>query len=561
MSKSSRREQKKMANQSVVMVGGISVQQALGKALTYQNSGQTQKAEVLYKRILEADPGNSDAYHLLGNLMVASGNAKLAINLIEKAISINPEESLYYSNLANVLKGCGSIDEAIIMFSQALSINPGLEYALLGLGQTLFEQDKYEEAIPFLNRYLELHPDYVQGYNYLGEIYESLHDQDNAELNANRALELDPTNPLATRILSTLLRRKGQVKKALDKLSQINIPDAIDEDTNIVARSIYFELGKLYDSCQDSEHAYTNFVEGNQLLSDLDKKKGVDKNTYLSLVKRIEQCLSADWVKAWNPMPDTLAATSRPPIFIVGFPRSGTTLLDQVLDSHPLLHVIEEKPIIHTLIDMISGFEQGYPGTLAGLTEQDVRELQRLYYHLLTEYIELSDEVTLVDKNPLNLVHAAMIERIFPGAKFILMLRHPCDTCFSCFMQPFRENNAMANFYTIEDSIHLYDQVMRVWRKSTELLPINYYAIKYESLVDNFDAEIRKLFNFLEIEWDDSVKDYMSHARQRGRIRTPSYNQVTRPIYKEAKYRWKRYEKYLAPYMSKLTPYIKYFDY
>ena len=128
-------------------------------------------------------------------------------------------------------------------------------------------------------------------------------------------------------------------------------------------------------------------------------------------------------------------------------------------------------------------------------------------------------------------------------------------------MQYYQLNDAMANFFTLEDAVQLYKQVMGLWLQSVELLPLNFHVVTYESLVSNFESELRDVFTFLDIEWDDAVLDYDAHASQKSMINTPSYEQVTEPIYQSAKYRWQRYRDQLAPYLDELAPFIDKFGY
>ena len=166
-----------------------------------------------------------------------------------------------------------------------------------------------------------------------------------------------------------------------------------------------------------------------------------------------------------------------------------------------------------------------------------------------------------VDKLPLNIEYLPLIHRLFPEAHIIFSCRHPCDVVLSNFMQYYRLNDAMANFFTIEDSARLYGQVMGLWLRCTELLPLNFHTLRYESLVSDFDAEVRDLFAFLEIDWDDAVLDFHHHAVNRNIISTPSYEQVTQPIHTRATQRWHGYRPQLEPILAELGPFIEKFGY
>jgi hypothetical protein len=158
-------------------------------------------------------------------------------------------------------------------------------------------------------------------------------------------------------------------------------------------------------------------------------------------------------------------------------------------------------------------------------------------------------------------VHAGLIWRLFPRAKLIFALRHPCDVCLSGFMQRFRQNDAFANFSTLADTVRVYDSTMRLWQLYVSALGLEHHVVRYERLIDDPRAEMRSLIDYLGLPWDDKVLDHTRRARERGRIWTSSYHQVTEPIYGHARYRWERYRKHLAPHLQQLAPHIAGFGY
>jgi len=158
-------------------------------------------------------------------------------------------------------------------------------------------------------------------------------------------------------------------------------------------------------------------------------------------------------------------------------------------------------------------------------------------------------------------VDVGLILRVFPAARFIVAVRHPCDVCLSCFMQDFKMNDVTANFVTLEETAFLYAEVMGLWQHYVRVLPHAYHVVRYEDVVDDFRTETRRLLQFLDLDWDDAVLDYAEHARRRGMITTASYHQVIEPIYRRARYRWRRYARQLEPAIRVLRPHIEYFGY
>ena len=250
------------------------------------------------------------------------------------------------------------------------------------------------------------------------------------------------------------------------------------------------------------------------------------------------------------------------PIFLIGFPRSGTTLLDTILRSHPMIEVMEEKSIVAKLISSLSKLPKGGLEGLKNMQNYQIEKLRNDYFTSRESIVQNKNNSKLyIDKLPLNIIHVGEIVRIFPDSKFILSLRHPCDCVLSCFMQDFNLNHAMANFLNLDDAAYLYDSVMNLWIQYISIFPINYHEVKYENLVENFKVTVKSVLNFLGLPWDDSMMNYIITAKSRERIHTPSYNQVTKSLYTHAKGRWKHYKKQTLNIYPILESWIKKFDY
>jgi hypothetical protein len=245
---------------------------------------------------------------------------------------------------------------------------------------------------------------------------------------------------------------------------------------------------------------------------------------------------------------------------MVGFPRSGTTLLDTVLRSHPDIVVVEEMPLIERVKT-----ELGQPPTFAtldALEPDGILRLRAAYLDELRHHLGdgLKDRL-VVDKLPLNLVNAGLIHRVFPEAKFIVALRHPCDCVLSCFMQNFRLNDAMANFLDLKQAARLYDLAMTLWMQYQQKLGLDVGYLKYEDLVLDLRSATEPLLGFLGLKWDDALMNYQETALSRGRINTPSYNQVTQKLYTQASGRWQNYRAQMAPVLPILEPWSEQWGY
>ncbi len=249
-------------------------------------------------------------------------------------------------------------------------------------------------------------------------------------------------------------------------------------------------------------------------------------------------------------------------VFLVGFPRSGTTLLDTILRSHPDIAVVEEMPAVLLVREALERLPGGSPDGLAALDPAHLEELRQIYFTELDKHLAPEDRpAVVIDKLPLNLVEAGLIHRIFPRARFLFVQRHPCDCVLSCFMQNFKINDAMANFLDLEDAARLYDKAMTLWQQYQEVLPLQVHKLRYESLIEAFDETLGPLLEFLGVAWDDSIRNYAETATRRDRIATPSYDQVTQPLYTRARGRWERYREQMQPVLPTLLPWVKRFGY
>ena len=319
-------------------------------------------------------------------------------------------------------------------------------------------------------------------------------------------------------------------------------------------------LAKCYDRIKDIDKAFNYFTKANSLFPKIMKVKYFDKNRYLREIKIKREFFKKSSIEKW---PTLKQPDNKPnPIFLIGFPRSGTTLLDTILRSHPLIEVIEEKFMVKKLIDSLNQLPNGGLEGLKEIENDQLKKIRKTYFESLRLHIKNKNTSKLyIDKLPLNIIHVGEIIRIFPDAKFIVSLRHPCDCVLSCFMQDFELNDAMANFLNLDGAAHLYDDVMNLWTQYTSIFSINYHEVKYENLIENFEPTVRSILNFLELSWDDSVLNYLITAKKRDRIATPSYAQVTKPIYSYAIGRWQRYKKQTSNIYPILEGWIKKFNY
>ena len=387
----------------------------------------------------------------------------------------------------------------------------------------------------------------------LAQVYEKESLLDDANKWIIKACELDGTCDKYKYLHAVISRRLGKQELAFNILNNITMPTGdllLDQD-------IYFELGRVCDKRADYEMAFSSYSLANLTQSKTIKKDVIVKERFIAHVDKVTENLSSDWVARWKTC-DEIPADNL--VFMVAFPRSGTTLLDQLLDGHSKVQVMEEVPILGKIIAQIVSSGHDYPVCIKKFNCKDIKKFRKYYFKETEKYIDLKPDSILVDKLPLNIVEIQLIQRLFPSSKIILSLRHPYDVCLSNFMQHFDLNDAMANFLTLEDTTRAYRKVMELWQKYINVLKLSYHAVRYEDLVDDTELQARALIGFLGLDWEAAMLNHVNHAKKR-RLNTPSYQQVTQPIYNSSCYRWKNYEPYLSKLSVNLNELIESFGY
>jgi Flp pilus assembly protein TadD len=258
---------------------------------------------------------------------------------------------------------------------------------------------------------------------------------------------------------------------------------------------------------------------------------------------------------AWTTLPAPRSGQS--PVFVVGFPRSGTTLLEQMIDAHPDFRSMDERAFIYDLIERMEHAGQAYPGDLATLQADETRMLRQAYDGMVAKVLPDLGDARLVDKNPLNMLTLPMMARLYPEARFILCLRHPCDVLLSCYMLPFRSPSFMTLCSSLPRLARGYVQAFEQWLAHVGVFAPRVLEWRYESVVSHFEEHIARLGDFLGIEDTAPMAGFAEHAKAKGYISTPSYAQVTQGIRRDAVGRWQAYREYFEPVLPILQPMIE----
>ena len=517
----------------------------------YLRSGNHQEAEKVYRQLIKAFPPNPAVYSDLGTLYHNMGDFKQAITFLKKALDIAPDHVDALKNLGMTYAELGQFDKAASQYEKLVRKIPNDLESQNKLGILHQKCGNLDQAVLVFKKVLGAQPESLAARFSLVEALEQYNKVDEAYTEVLAGLESIPDEASLHALAATCERRLNQFQKGIDRLTRLDITSL----SLSYQRQCYFELGRLYDRSGEYDKAYECFAAGNHASERINSS--IDKNYFLDHISLLQQQF-----QGCNTLPKVDSSLKgRGPVFLFGFPRSGTTLLDQVLDSHPMVQTMEEKDIVASIENRLADPFEKYVSSWLEVTSEDIKTLQDEYFSRVEKHLTVQPNTIFIDRMPLNTMRAALIWRIFPDAKFILSVRHPLDVCLSCFMQDFRINTANANFFTLQDAAFFYAEVMKLWRLYVKKMPFNFHMVRYEDLVADLETEARQLFDFIGVQWDDKALAFHEHAKEKGQIKTASYHQVSQPLYKDAVYRWQRYEKYCEPIREKLAPYIEYFGY
>lgn len=555
MNRAERRRQRKLAGKEATLkLPYPELQYNRGNAL--HDRGDIEGAIAKYRSALALKPDFAQAHYNLGIALKDGGKLKDAAAHFQKAAALLPNSAEAQNNLGTVLVNTGKPDEAVAAYRKALAIRGDCAETRFNLGVALEELGRLEEATASYREAVALRPDYAEAHQNLMNLFEVTNRSGDLREAVAAAKQNCSGNPRIGLGEALLLKRNGDYAAARAILEAASKPP--DDPAFLAARA--YLLGELCDRLGDTEAAYRYFREGGLRRRDTPGARRVDGTRYLYRIGVLARRFTADWIAEWS-YPES-NDDRRDPVFLVGFPRSGTTLLDTVLRSHAAITVVEEKPALHSMRTVLARLPGGDPDGLANLDPDHLAELRRAYFAKIDEFLEPGDRSGIViDKLPLNIVEAGLIHRVFPKSRFLFVLRHPCDCVLSCFMQNFKLNDAMANFLDLEDAARLYDKVMTLWQQYQTVLPLTVHTVPYESIVEAFDETVSPILGFLDVGWDDGIRNYAATAGARARINTPSYNQVTQPLYTQARGRWERYREHMQPVLPDLLQWARQFGY
>ena len=508
------------------------------RAMLLQRRGDAASAAQLFSQLVDADPRDFDGWGKLGLCLIAEDRPQEAVDALARSLLLRPDQTSYWYKWGEAHFAAGTAERGLVEARERASRDPSDPAALLAVAHLENLLGRPENALAALEDALAREDSSTDVLVAVAELLELRNNLERLDSILNRLAAL-PRPPDRLGLLQARLEfRRKDYRRALTLAR--SAPASADEGMRAQL------IGQSLDKLGDAPGAYDAFVRMNAVDATSGAAVRDKPEDYRASIAQQWDLLTPAWYASWR---EGTPPIEREPAFLVGFPRSGTTLLDTLLMGHPDIAVAEEKPMLPAVGDSL-----GAPERLAVLDSDQIEELRQLYFRVAEKHVPDAGRRLLIDKYPFAMGSAHIIHRLFPGARIIFLERHPCDVVLSCFMTRFQPTGAATNFLSLTDTALLYDEMMRLWTRSVEHLPLNVHVARYERLIENAEAELRPLADFLGLGWVPQLVENRVTASRRAFIGTPSYAQVSEPITASAVGRWHGYREQLQAVLPVLEP-------
>ena len=551
-------------------------------------AGRFKDAEAAHESLIRLEPNEPSHWMNLGTARRGAGDADAALSAYSRAAALGEASANFLFNVGLTHIDRKDFESGRAVLSKAAALEPDDAEIRYFLALCCYERVRTEEAVQALQGWESL-----AGLNGtliadIGLLLMKLGEPRRAEPAIRRALALDADNPQTRLTLAQMLERTNRVAEATGALQ------ALESDPR--ARSLGQEFVTLQATLAQRNGRHERAVQLYQGLLAQNPEPQLAHLLQFPLAKSLDAlgryAQSFDTLTAAHASQALLLRLTAPmasargaptmtitrygvdpqdvaawrdahapgidasPVFIVAFPRSGTTLLELTLDAHPALKSMDEQPFVQNALDDMLAWGIGYPEKLAALTPDQLRQLRERYWERVRTRISLQAGQRLVDKNPLNILRLPVIRRLFPHAPIILAIRHPCDVMLSCYMQHFRTPDFALLCQDLATLANGYRHSFDFWYRQVALLEPPTMELRYETFVEDFRNQVEDILRFLRLPWSDSLLRHRENAQQRGFISTPSYAQVVEPVNNKGVGRWRHYEAQFAQVLPVVQPYL-----
>ena len=497
----------------------------LYKGIRHVKAGRNKLAEDAYKKVLKKDKNNVDALRLLGLLAFKQNNYPIAEKLFIRGIQLNPTFKLLWENLAKCFRLQNKFQHAQKAFENLLKLDPNNLEAMGALGTIHIRLSNFDEGIEIYKNLLKQNNKNPRVHLSLGHAQKTVGNRSESEQSYINAIKNFPLCGEAYWSLANLKTYKFSDKqiKSMESALKENIHD-------LEKIQMLFALGKAHESNKNFDVSFKYYEEGNWL-----HRKTLDYNAQEnsdSIDKTIEF-----FNENSNKLNFNVGNKSKDPIFILGLPRAGSTLIEQILSSHSLIEGTQEHHNIMTIGRNIRSINNtdNYTDSLFELKNEDILKYGNKYIN--ETMWSRKEKNFFIDKMPNNFPYIGLIKMILPNAKIIDARRNPLDGCFSCFKQFFAKGQHFT--YDLDDIARYYKDYEKIMLFWNSIFQDSIYKIVYEDVIENPESEVKKLLNYLELDFEESCMDFYKSKRP---VKTASSEQVRQPIYKSGVNYWKNYE-------------------
>jgi len=514
---------------------------SLNLAHVLQQQGRLQEADACLRDCLTRQPNYGAARFNRGNLLVALRRPEEAAVEFDEAIRLQPKFAQAYNNRGNVALDLGRADQAVDFFRQAIRAEPDYVEAQVNLGNALMELSQIDAAVEAYQQALRLNPDDARAHNNLAEAYLDLGDPQQAQTQFREAIRLNPAfiRPLLH------LAANGFYSEAEPSIEQIKTRLTEPRLSRDAASQLHFILGYVHDRAGATDEAFEHFRKGNGLRRSILKQNGTAFDAEINA--QVTERLIGFFTPEFFQRASGFGVESEVPVFIVGMPRSGSTLVEQILSQHSRVHGAGEiKDVLKLISDLATRFgsTDTYPECLDQLDAATAQELAQAHLRRLTGRDGSAARVT--DKMLDNFFHLGLLAALFPKSRVIHCVRDPRDVCLSCYFQFFK---GLRFTWDLEDLGHCYRDYRRLMDHWHAVLPIPILEVVYEDVVADLEPACRQIVEFCGLEWEERCLRFHENERM---VRTMSRVQVRQPLYKSSVGRWQRYEAHLEPLLKAL---------
>lgn len=513
-------------------VNPFELQKQLEAGIEHHKAGRGEEAEKVYRSVLAKVPNQPDALNLLGVLAMEAGSHDAAFDLLERAVAARPKDPVVLNNYGNALSLVRRFEEAIATLERALAIKPDMADAWLNLGRTLNLAGQGERALKCFDRLQKLKPDSHSCKSGISRALLSLGRTKEAEEVAESLIVAAPAMSAGYVNLSNARKFKAgdPIIEQVEKL-------IAGKDTNAKElRGLYFAAAKMYDDTGRYDEAFRYY--------DLANKASGGKYDG-KLLEQAYADLKQTYTRQFFEERAGFGLDSERPVFIVGMPRSGTTLTETIIGAHPQVHPAGELETVKKCEREMASLvfrDDGAHKNARQLSWVGAEVLAQRYLDAIDVKAKNASATRVTDKMPHNFQAVGLIALMFPKARIIHTRRSPFDTCLSILQQNFNDAHSYAR--NLSDLGHHYAHYLHLMQHWREVLPGRILDIDYEDLVENQEAVSRKLIDFVGLPWNDAC---LSPQDVKRTVLTASVWQVRQPVYKRSAGRWKNYEKHLAP--------------